>query len=90
MPGLMRRAADRGLTVFDYGRSKVGSGNYTFKKESGFVPQPIANEFFLAEGVSLPELNPTNPKFARMIAAWQHLPLPVANMLGPQVIRHIG
>src|SRR4029078_9704269 len=29
---LMRRACERGVRVFDYGRSKRGSGSYAFKK----------------------------------------------------------
>ncbi|MBA3058913.1 FemAB family XrtA/PEP-CTERM system-associated protein, partial [Rhodoferax sp.] len=33
---LMRRACARGLKVFDYGRSKQGSGSYAFKKNWGF------------------------------------------------------
>jgi len=28
---VMRRAADRGYRIFDYGRSKVGTGSYSFK-----------------------------------------------------------
>src|SRR5437899_2009896 len=33
---LMRRACVRGLKVFDYGRSKQGSGSFAFKKNWGF------------------------------------------------------
>jgi len=88
---LMRRAGDRGARVFDYGRSKVGSGNAAFKKGIGFTARPIANEFAMAEvGATIPELNPTNPRYAQAIKLWKRLPLPLANLLGPQVIRHIG
>ncbi|MGE5548727.1 MAG: FemAB family XrtA/PEP-CTERM system-associated protein [Solirubrobacterales bacterium] len=87
---MSRRAAERGLTLFDYGRSKVDSGNYTFKVESGFSPRPIANEFHLRQGTPMPELHVRNRKFSPFIAAWKRLPLPVANTLGPRVIRHIG
>ncbi len=33
---LMRRAVARGCRTFDYGRSKVGTGPYNFKKNWGF------------------------------------------------------
>ena len=38
---LMRRAVERGATVFDFGRSKVGTGPYSFKSNWGFTPRPI-------------------------------------------------
>jgi FemAB-related protein (PEP-CTERM system-associated) len=87
---LMRHAAARGCTVFDFGRSKVGTGPYDFKKNWGFVPQPIVHQFLLPGGGAMPENNPLNPKYRLMIAAWKHLPLFVANRLGPLVVRNIG
>jgi hypothetical protein len=38
----------------------------------------------------LPDLNPLNPKFAFFIAAWKRLPLPLANRLGPLIVKGIG
>jgi hypothetical protein len=38
----------------------------------------------------LPEKNPNNPKYAMFIEAWKKLPLPVANFLGPFLIRSLG
>lgn len=87
---LMRRAQDRGFTTFDFGRSKVGSGPFSFKKNWGFSPDPIRHEFWV-KGNGVPaEINPLNPKYRLFIAAWKHLPLPVANVVGPWVARHIG
>ncbi|MCC6914626.1 MAG: FemAB family PEP-CTERM system-associated protein [Rhodospirillaceae bacterium] len=87
---LMRHAAARGCTVFDFGRSKVGTGPYDFKKNWGFAPQPIVHQFLLPNGGAMPENNPLNPKYRLMIATWKHLPLFVANRLGPLVVRNIG
>ena len=87
---LMRHAAARGCTVFDFGRSKIGTGPYDFKKNWGFVPQPIVHQFLLPCGGAMPENNPLNPKYRLMIAAWKRLPLFVANRLGPLVVRNIG
>ena len=38
----MRRACARGLRVFDYGRSKQGTGSFAFKKNWGFEPHAAA------------------------------------------------
>ena len=43
----MRRACERGLRVFDYGRSKRGTGSFDFKKNWGFEPMPLAYEYRL-------------------------------------------
>jgi len=42
---LMRRACERGVRVFDYGRSKRGTGSFDFKKNWGFEPSPLAYEY---------------------------------------------
>lgn len=87
---LMRRAYERGLQVFDYGRSKVGTGPYAFKKNWGFEPTPLHYEYRLYQRDSVPQNNPSNAKYRLMIEAWKRLPLPVANWLGPHIVRHLG
>jgi FemAB-related protein (PEP-CTERM system-associated) len=87
---LMRRACARGLTLFDYGRSKVGTGPYAFKKNWGFEPQPLHYEYRLYKRVSVPQNNPANAKYKLMIEAWRRLPLGFANWLGPFVVRGLG
>jgi FemAB-related protein (PEP-CTERM system-associated) len=87
---LLCRARQRGLKVFDYGRSKVGSGSYSFKKNWGFEPQPLHYEYRLYRHDSIPQNNPNNPKYKLMIAAWQRMPLALANFLGPFIVRNLG
>jgi FemAB-related protein (PEP-CTERM system-associated) len=87
---VMRHAAARGCTSFDFGRSKVGTGAFSFKKNWGFAPTPLLHRFRLAPGAEIPDHNPLNPKYALFIAAWKRLPLPVANIIGPHIVRGIG
>jgi FemAB-related protein (PEP-CTERM system-associated) len=87
---LMRRAVERGATVFDFGRSKVGTGPYSFKSNWGFTPRPISHQYLLLGRDSLPNLNPTNPRYAKIIAAWQRLPVPVANVISPFFSRSLA
>ena len=86
----MRRAAARGCRVFDFGRSKQETGAFAFKKNWGFTPTPLAYRVRVSAGEAIPEVNPANPKYAMMIAAWTKLPLPVANTLGPVLVRGVG
>ena len=87
---LMRRACERGCKVFDYGRSKIGTGPYSFKKNWGFEPQPLSYEYRLYTRDSVPQNNPMNPKYRAFIAMWKRLPLSVANAIGPHIVRHLG
>ena len=87
---LMRRSCARGLKVFDYGRSKQGTGPYAFKKNWGFEPTPLNYEYRLYKRESVPQNNPSNAKYKLMIETWRRLPLGVANWLGPFVVRHLG
>lgn len=86
---ILSEAIRRGYKTFSFGRSSVDSGTYAFKKNWGAAPVPLAYHYLLREGEGLPELKPDNPKFARAIAAWQRLPVPVATLVGPRVVRWI-
>lgn len=87
---VMRRAVERGYRVFDFGRSKLDSGPYAFKKNWGFEPRPVIHEFLLKAGATMPDVNPNNPKYQRKIEAWKRLPLPIANLIGPWFGRQVG
>ena len=79
----MRRAAARGMRVFDFGRSRVGGGAYDYKKHWGAVPEPLVYGVKLIAASAPPNVNPDNPKFALFARAWPRLPLFAANALGP-------
>lgn len=87
---LMRLACARGFKVFDYGRSKVGTGSYAFKKNWGFEPTPLHYEYRLYKRRSIPQNNPSNAKYKLLIAAWRRMPLSLANWLGPFIVRNLG
>ena len=83
---LMRHAARRGCTRFDFGRSKAGTGAYAYKKNWGFEPAPLA----YASWGNAREINPLDPKYRLKIAAWRKMPLWLANRIGPKIARGLG
>ena len=83
---LMRHAARRGCTRFDFGRSKLGTGAFAFKKTWGFEPQPLT---YAVHGEAR-ETNPMSPKYRLQVALWKKLPLWAANRVGPLVARGLG
>jgi FemAB-related protein (PEP-CTERM system-associated) len=87
---VMRRAVEKGCKVFDYGRSKIGTGSYSFKKNWGFNPKPIFYEFYLVNAKIMPDINPLNPKYKYFISAWKHLPLAVSQWVGPWLSKDLS
>lgn len=87
---IMCRAAGRGCSLFDFGRSKQGTGSYQWKANLGFEPRPLYYEYELVRDREMPDINPLNPKYRLFVETWKRLPLPVAGVLGPWVSRNLG
>ncbi|MFN0109564.1 MAG: FemAB family XrtA/PEP-CTERM system-associated protein [Blastocatellia bacterium] len=85
---LMRLAAARGFTRFDFGRSKLGTGACEFKRGWRMTERPLPYKFFLVGSKQMPNLNPTNPKFNLMIETWKRLPLWLTKLIGPRIVRN--
>ena len=77
---LMRLSCARGLKVFDYGRSKQGTGSFAFKKNWGFEPAPLHYEYCLYKRDAVPQNNPANAKFRLMIEAWRRMPIGIGQL----------
>jgi len=86
---VIKRACEAGCRTFDFGRSTVGSGTYQFKKQWGATVKQLQWQYVLLNGKHMPQLNPSNPRFKFLIEVWKRLPLPVANWLGPRIVRHL-
>ncbi len=85
----LQYACQQGFRLFDFGRSTPDSGTYRFKEQWGAKPRQLYWYYWLAGGQSIPELNPDNPKFKAAISVWQHLPLPVTNLIGPHIVKYL-
>lgn len=83
---VMRRAILRGCTRADFGRSKVGTGPWSRKRIWGFRETPLV---YAVHG-QVRGVNPLAPKYRLKVAAWQKLPLWLANRLGPPIARGLG
>lgn len=79
----------QGMKTFDFGRSTSGEGTYRFKAQWGAKAHPLVWEYWTKDGAPLPNISPSNAKFSLAIKLWKKLPLPVANLLGPCIVRAI-
>lgn len=87
---VMCHAARRGCARFDFGRSKVGTGNYSFKMNWGMEPQPLRYGIRTAAGAAPRDINPLSPRNRLKVEAWKKLPLWASNRLGPVLARGLG
>jgi len=87
---LMSHARARGCDRFDFGRSKLGTGAFAFKKNWGFAPTPLRYYTRTAAGAEPRQIDPLSPKYRLQVAAWRKLPLWIANRLGPPIARGLG
>jgi FemAB-related protein (PEP-CTERM system-associated) len=86
---LMCHAARTGRRVFDFGRSREGTGPYHFKRHWGFEPRPLPYQYAVLGGGTMPDLSPSNPRMRWAVAAWKRLPLPLTKALGPALTRYL-
>lgn len=87
---LMRYARGRGARMFDFGRSKKGTGAYDFKCHWGFEPEPLRYRVY-APGDALVDGHTTSDGHVQLLRqAWRRLPLPMTKVLGPFFIRRFG
>ncbi|MFC4593671.1 FemAB family XrtA/PEP-CTERM system-associated protein [Sphingobium tyrosinilyticum] len=86
---LMGHGRTRGMKLFDFGRSKTGSGQAAWKKSFGFDPEPLTYHSWSASGERR-DINPSSAQYQRRVDLWKKLPLPVANLLGPLISRGLG
>ncbi|GAB6260624.1 FemAB family XrtA/PEP-CTERM system-associated protein [Photobacterium sp. R1] len=87
---LMVQARQRGAEMFDFGRSKIDSGAYHYKKHWGMEEQPLHYRIALVKAKRPPNLSPNNPKYRYFIRAWQNLPLGLSKHIGPMLSKYLG
>jgi len=87
---LMHHARAKGCTRFDFGRSKVGTGPFAYKKNWGFDPQPLVYARWLAPGERPRDTNPNSARYRLQVDLWKRLPLWAANRIGPLIARGLG
>ena len=86
---ILNHAVELKYQCFDFGRSSKDSGTFKFKKQWG--AEPIQNywNYWLPQGQELPQINPNNPKYKLFIQGWKKMPVFMANVLGPHIVKNI-
>lgn len=82
---LIKHACEIGCRSFHLGRSSKDSGGEQFKKKWNALSVQLYWHYVLRNRTSIPDLNTANPKYSLAIRAWQRLPVPITQAIGPLV-----
>lgn len=82
----LQYACERGIALFDFGRSSLASGTYRFKLQWGAKPYRLHWHRFSTTTVP-PATESQSLKLASVV--WKYLPVTLANIIGPRVRRFI-
>lgn len=84
----IERAANAGLTRFNFGRCTPGSATHRFKRQWEAQDEPLWwYQGFRGEVAATP--NAESAKFQLATRVWQRLPIAVANAIGPRLVKYI-
>jgi hypothetical protein len=76
--------------VFDFGRSKKGTGAYEYKCHWGFEPEPLRYRVYVQNGGPVPDHSASDSNVQILRRVWKKLPLPVTKLVGPFLLRRYG
>jgi serine/alanine adding enzyme len=86
----MEQVIARGARVFNFGRCTPGGGTQAFKKQWGGIDVPLPwHQYAPPAGSVHTTPSPDDPAFSWGPRLWRHLPLAVANLLGPRLVRFL-
>lgn len=86
---MLESGYELGYRMFDFGRSKTGTGPFKFKEHFGMKPVALEYQYELVRAKEMPNINPTNPRYAKAIEQWKRLPVELTKMIGPFVTRRL-
>jgi FemAB-related protein (PEP-CTERM system-associated) len=79
---------NRGVRLFDFGRSTIGSGTYHFKRQWGAVPVQLHWERFFREGSK--SRTSDSPGLRLAATLWKRLPVSWTVLVGPHIRKYIA
>ena len=84
----MEHAIERELTSFNFGRCTPNGGTHRFKLQWGSRDVQLY-WYSQATGKRVSTPSPRDPRYAWAPRLWSKLPVTIANLLGPKIVRYI-
>jgi FemAB-related protein (PEP-CTERM system-associated) len=85
----IRRSLEDGARTFNFGRCAPGGGTHRFKSQWGGRDVPLPWYQHTPEGKVASTPSPNDSKYSWGPRLWQRLPVGVATVLGPRIVRYL-
>lgn len=82
-------AIAQGCRRFEFGRCTPGEGTFHFKRQWGAEPSPLVWEYWTPGAPPVFSIDQKSGGYGRASRIWRQLPLPLANVMGPRIVRGI-
>jgi FemAB-related protein (PEP-CTERM system-associated) len=86
---LMAQSCNEGFRTFDFGRSKQGTGSFSFKSAWSMQVTELPYRYQLVRAAAVPQMSPLDKKFQLPVEMWKRMPFSWSKFLGPKVIRWV-
>lgn len=86
---LMCQSHREGVRCFDFGRSKRGTGSFSFKSAWSMEITALPYRYQLVRAQEVPQLSSIDQKFQLPVTLWKQMPFAWTKILGPRLIRWI-
>jgi FemAB-related protein (PEP-CTERM system-associated) len=86
---LIAQSCGEGLRHFDFGRSKKGTGSYSFKSSWAMQVSELPYRYQLVKAKDVPHMSPVDGKFQKAVELWKRMPYACTKIIGPKLIRCI-
>jgi FemAB-related protein (PEP-CTERM system-associated) len=86
---LIAQSCAEGCKVFDFGRSKQGTGSFQFKSAWSMEVTSLPYRYCLVRAKEVPHMSPVDAKFQLPVRLWKQMPFAMTKILGPPLIRRI-
>jgi FemAB-related protein (PEP-CTERM system-associated) len=86
---LMAQSCQEGYRIFDFGRSKKGTGSFDFKSAWNMQVSELPYRYQLGRAKEVPQMSPVDKKFQLPVEMWKRLPFSWTKVIGPVLIRQI-
>jgi FemAB-related protein (PEP-CTERM system-associated) len=86
---LIDQSAREGIRLFDFGRSKKGTGSFNFKSAWSMQISELPYRYQLARAKAVPHMSPVDGKFQTAVELWKRMPFRCTKIVGPRLIKCI-
>ncbi len=86
---ILKYGCSNGFRHFDFGRCLQNTSAFKYKERWGGYPKQLLYQYYIYNTDIMPDNSQSNPKRQKFSNLWKKLPIPITEILGPIIRKHI-